>query len=347
MHKEKKNSDTSLSTSNESSPHESLDESINPSDEQNETKVRLRLTKSIEPSKTNEEDEIDDHEDNKVHARRTKSADLKRIAGTRFIPCQNVNEQQCVVNKGSEPEPCPAGKSNGRTDFSIEHIANGLYVSEKFNSASETVFDPYDEIYLANACCDCMHYRTATAVVGILEIIFIFIWAGVGICYYMLDGVTESAKGIIGCQVAAGVVLLITIALLFVGVVLQNHIFLYPHMCLQLIGITVALILTVLAVIVMAVGNNMTENVFGFLFGHDKVHLIEEHFGPIWPFCLACIFDFKAAIGIWFFVIVKGYYDYLQDKICFEQRDCNNLCMNVINNNCLKSTPAVASVTND
>ncbi len=90
---------------------------------------------------------------------------------------------------------------------------------------------------------------------------------------------------------------------------------------MKILGIALGIILTIIAVVSMAAGTQIAEAVFGGIFGHGNLPLIEKTLGPIWPFCLAVIFDFGAAIGIWYYILVRGAYDYLLDKKYFEGVD--------------------------
>jgi len=57
----------------------------------------------------------------------------------------------------------------------------------------------------------------------------------------------------------------------------------------------------------------------GFMLGSKHLQAVRAALGPIWPFCLAVIFDFAAALCMWFYVLVRGAYDYVNDRNFFTQ----------------------------
>ncbi|VDP11622.1 unnamed protein product [Soboliphyme baturini] len=168
--------------------------------------------------------------------------------------------------------------------------------------------------YIAGACCDCLHYRSAALVVGVLEIIIIIAYIVFQYLYDSSYGKNNDLRFTFAWKLIVVVSLLIIILLLFVGVLTEKPFLLWPHMVGQILGITVALIFTLVSVFVMSAGEEMSDMVFGIFFGEDHIPRLEFYLGPIWPFCLAVIFNFSAAIGILFYSIVRGCYDYLQQK---------------------------------
>nr|pir hypothetical protein ZC328.1 - Caenorhabditis elegans [Caenorhabditis elegans] len=77
------------------------------------------------------------------------------------------------------------------------------------------------------------------------------------------------------------------------------------------------LIWAVISIVCMAFGIQFTRQVFG-IFG--KVHRIEQDYGPIWPFNIAVVSFFTAAIAIWTRIIIQGAADYLYDKAYFADK---------------------------
>uniref|UniRef100_A0A0N5AZ34 Uncharacterized protein n=1 Tax=Syphacia muris TaxID=451379 RepID=A0A0N5AZ34_9BILA len=54
---------------------------------------------------------------------------------------------------------------------------------------------------------------------------------------------------------------------------------------------------------------------------------METHFGPIWPFNVAVLSFFGAAVTNWFHVIIFDAFNYLLDKKYFLERSSNiKLC---------------------
>jgi len=144
-------------------------------------------------------------------------------------------------------------------------------------------------------------------------------WAGFDVFFYRLIGMGLSSSLAIVAQGVIGGIALVCIALMFYGVCNESPNFIWPHMIFQIFGIALGIVLTIIAVVSMAAGTSIAESVFGRIFGPLNLPKIENALGPIWPFCLAVIFDFGAAIGIWFYIVVRGSYDYILDKKFFEK----------------------------
>jgi hypothetical protein len=191
----------------------------------------------------------------------------------------------------------------------------------KTNAKEEEItFDPNGSYYMANACCELIHYRTGAIVVAIVEMFMISVWGYfMGSFYTNSGGITLGAKISIGVQPVVGTGFLIVIILMLIGIFTERPYLLWPHMLVQIFGIVLGIAFTVVAVIAMCAGTSLAESIFSFIYGAHNLPKVEAALGPIWPFCLAVVFDFGAALGIWFYIVIKGCYEYLMDKVFFEK----------------------------
>ncbi len=81
----------------------------------------------------------------------------------------------------------------------------------------------------------------------------------------------------------------------------------------------------------MSAGYEITNVLFGTFVNINKIEIVLGKYllsrinatlqftGPIWPFCLSVVFFFCAALAIWFYVAIRGCYDYLLDKQYFNE----------------------------
>uniref|UniRef100_A0A914WAS4 Uncharacterized protein n=1 Tax=Plectus sambesii TaxID=2011161 RepID=A0A914WAS4_9BILA len=175
-------------------------------------------------------------------------------------------------------------------------------------------FDPNSYVYMASACCELVHYRIAAVLVGGLEVFSLLAWAALAVALYMHKG-SVGITFTVAIEIAV-LTTLATIGLMVYGIAAEKPKFLWPHMAVLIGVIGLGIGLTVVAVVSMAAGAGWAESIFGLVV---DVHTMEDTLGPIWPFCLAVIFDFGAAITIWFYILVRGCYEYLLDKQFFER----------------------------
>lgn len=175
-------------------------------------------------------------------------------------------------------------------------------------------FDPNSYVYMASACCELVHYRIAAVLVGGLEVFSLLAWAALAIALYLHKG-TLGVTFTVTVEIAV-LATLATIGLMVYGIAAEKPKLLWPHMVVLIGVIGLGITLTVVAVVSMAAGAGWAESIFGLIV---DVHTMEDTLGPIWPFCLAVIFDFGAAITIWFYILVRGCYEYLLDKQFFER----------------------------
>jgi len=198
--------------------------------------------------------------------------------------------------------------------------ANGDAANSRIKEEDIT-FDPNGSYYMANACCELIHYRTAAILVGMAELALIAAWGSLIGYYYTKSGGIDDvgSKASIGVQAFVAAIFLAVIILMLVGVMAERPFLLWPHMIVQIGGISLGIAFTVVAVVAMCVGTYWAESIFSHIYGAENLPWVEKSLGPIWPFCLAVVFDFGAALGIWFYIVIKGCYEYLMDKAFFEK----------------------------
>uniref|UniRef100_A0A914CPP8 MARVEL domain-containing protein n=1 Tax=Acrobeloides nanus TaxID=290746 RepID=A0A914CPP8_9BILA len=194
------------------------------------------------------------------------------------------------------------------------HPAPGL--PEKFN------FDQDDPFYLAPPTCKLIHYRHAAIVAGVLEVFFLVL------AVYSFTTLNR-ISGVVGFWpiFTIGFVLIIatiTTGIMIYGILIGRPHYLWPQMAFLTVEIVMTLIGATIAIISMSFGLEFTYNIFSPLV---NVHLMEKHFGPIWPFNIAIVSFSTSALGIWFHVIVQGCYEYMLDKEYFMGRDSRNIEM--------------------
>ena len=175
-------------------------------------------------------------------------------------------------------------------------------------------FDANSSVYMASACCELLHYRNAAVLVGVVQAVGAVLWTvAAAVLYVRHPSAIDTAFAAV--TVALSLLTLFTVLLLLVGVLTERPTLLWPQMLLLVGVIGCGIAMTVVAVVSMA-GTGWPETVFSLAF---DLETLQNTLGPIWPFCLAVIFDFAAAVGIWFYILVRGCYDYLLDKKFFEQ----------------------------
>lgn len=95
---------------------------------------------------------------------------------------------------------------NPDTPAQNSDLANGKHAKEE-----EITFDPNGSYYMANACCELLHYRTAAILIGKVELGLMAVWGYFITHFYMATGGIDSigSKISIGSQavVAAGTLL--------------------------------------------------------------------------------------------------------------------------------------------
>jgi len=184
--------------------------------------------------------------------------------------------------------------------------------SNEYEAQKPYQFDPDEDFYMAPPACQFLHYRDAAVLVGIVEVLLL-----AGSVATALD--LHFTVGLLGIwfSVILGLILLtatVTTGVMIYGIRTENSQFLWPQMYFLRVEIALLMIGSASSIASMCLGIEWTNHIFSHIL---SVPLMEENFGPIWPFNLAIISFTGAAIGIWFEVIVCGCYDYLLDKEYF------------------------------
>ncbi|CAP31563.1 Protein CBR-CUTI-1 [Caenorhabditis briggsae] len=177
------------------------------------------------------------------------------------------------------------------------------------------IFSPNDKFYYAPATCNSMHYTTAAYISAFVE----FVVMGTGaICFYVMSHKTDTIdKWLFYLQALITVFSVITSLLMTVGMRKEKPQLFSPKLAFITLEIGFLLFWAGISVLCMSIGIDFTRSAFGH-FG--RVLQIEKDYGPIWPFNVAVVSFFTAAIAIWTRIIVQGACDYLLDKEYFSSK---------------------------
>ncbi|MFH4976534.1 hypothetical protein AB6A40_003243 [Gnathostoma spinigerum] len=191
-------------------------------------------------------------------------------------------------------------------------------VIEKF------VYDENDPFYMAPAVCRLLHYRAAAMICGIVEVALLIL-AVLAVLALQLE------KGVTGVWMTSTTILILIVAtatttLMVYGVLTEQARFLLPQLGFMHAEVVLLIAINVISILSMSMGVDTTHRLFGTFL---SVHTIEDHFGPIWPFNIAILSFFAAAIVIWFYIVIRGAYDYLLDKEHFTRKPNIELVMKV------------------
>jgi len=115
------------------------------------------------------------------------------------------------------------------------------------------------------------------------------------------SNVVAPSAGPLGGSIAAFVIVLICVILLFVAICKENHIFLIPHLIMQIAGL-IGLIVGIIMVILSVLGVGL---VLALLFGGSVIIV-----ASIFCVLLAIVFFLE----IWFFVVVLRCYRFFRDQ---------------------------------
>ncbi|KRX76989.1 hypothetical protein T06_3123 [Trichinella sp. T6] len=152
-----------------------------------------------------------------------------------------------------------------------------------------------------NNCDNCWTVRYGTLAIVVLEATALVSWFVLHIVYSTnnKDAFSISWRGVVA------LLLLTVIAMAVIGVLTNRAWLLWPHIAIQMAGICTGMVLTLSTVLVMSVGSEASDYLFAKLFSPESVPWFEKLLGPIWPFCLAVIFNFVTALGLWFYTVNK------------------------------------------
>ncbi|KAL1243002.1 Protein cuti-1 [Trichinella spiralis] len=161
-----------------------------------------------------------------------------------------------------------------------------------------------------NNCDNCWTVRYGTLAIVVLEATALVSWFVLHIVYSSnnKDAFSISWRGVVA------LLLLTVIAMVVIGVLTNRAWLLWPHIAIQMAGICTGMVLTLSTVLVMSVGSEASDYLFAKLFSPESVPWFEKLLGPIWPFCLAVIFNFVTALGLWFYTVNKRCQMHLRSK---------------------------------
>ncbi|VDN51436.1 unnamed protein product [Dracunculus medinensis] len=169
------------------------------------------------------------------------------------------------------------------------------------------IYNENGDYYMVPTLCKLFHYRIAAIICSIVEVMLLAIFV---IIFLRLDFNKNMMQ--IG----------ITFTLVIYGIASQQANYLLPQLLIMSVEISILLILATISIISMSMGIQTTYKLFGMFI---NVRDIENSLGPIWPFNMAILSFFSAAMIIWFHTIVHGAYDYLLDKNYFTRESLTEL----------------------
>ncbi|VDM51669.1 unnamed protein product [Angiostrongylus costaricensis] len=149
-------------------------------------------------------------------------------------------------------------------------------------------FSTDDPFYFGPATCHLMHYNMAAYMAGVVEMTMLC--GGSFSFWRTFSSVT------------------------FYGLKTEQAQLISPKMTFIQIEITILMIFAAFAIVSMAFGINLTHRLFSVFV---RIPEMERDFGPIWPFNIAVIAFFAAAICTWMRVLVGGAIDFILDKQFF------------------------------
>uniref|UniRef100_A0A5S6QWF0 MARVEL domain-containing protein n=1 Tax=Trichuris muris TaxID=70415 RepID=A0A5S6QWF0_TRIMR len=233
---------------------------------------------------------------------------LKNYSRPRF-------SENCKHDETYKQENGPVPRKNALPETPEPTLATVAEAQHGVIEEAETM-DQLTDNPITSACCDCLPPNYATFVIALVEVAIILAWFVLH-SFYPAMTVKQTAQldsAAISARAVVTVVLLGTVVLLFVGIFMKRPWLLWPHMIVQLATVCVGMVMTFVTVLVMSIGSEASEYVFAKLFSPESIPWFEVTLGPIWPFCLAVIFNFTAAIAIWFYSVVKNCYHDLNSR---------------------------------
>ncbi|GMT26696.1 hypothetical protein PFISCL1PPCAC_17993, partial [Pristionchus fissidentatus] len=174
------------------------------------------------------------------------------------------------------------------------------------------VYSTEDKFYYGPATCEFLHYRTAAVLGAVIEFA---LQGGSTLLFYYLYHHLESLEYFVFFFMAAFFTISTLLSLfMFYGIFSENAALLMPKIVLQQIQIAGLMAFASFAVIAMSIGLEATNYVSAFVV---NVKLMEQDFGPIWPFNIIILAFMAAALCVWIRILSVGAYDYLLDKEFF------------------------------
>ncbi|VDM41839.1 unnamed protein product [Toxocara canis] len=187
------------------------------------------------------------------------------------------------------------------------------------------IYDENDSFYFAPAMCKLLHYRTAAILCGLIEVAILALTVLVFFSLQLEKGITELWLTVAMVTMLAFAA--VTTSLMIYGISTEQAKYLWPQMAFMHVEILLLIILAIVSITSMSMGIQTTHRLFG---AFVSVHEMEDHFGPIWPFNMAVLSFFGAAVVVWFHIIVRGAYDYLLDKEYFTKSPAIEMVKKVV-----------------
>ncbi|PAV62633.1 hypothetical protein WR25_10422 [Diploscapter pachys] len=116
--------------------------------------------------------------------------------------------------------------------------------------------------------------------------------------------------------IALSVAAVISSAVMLYGIFSEQARLITPKLAFVQFEIGILMVIAFATIIVMSVGIELTNALFGTMF---KVDVLEEDFGPIWPFNISVLCFYWAAICVWMRIVIQGTYDFILDKHYFSE----------------------------
>ncbi|KRZ56002.1 hypothetical protein T02_11172 [Trichinella nativa] len=236
----------------------------------------------------------------------------KKIHITQAVPVADVSGNgETIVAEFKEVVKTGGDHTIAKVDLPVS--AAVIEQEEQENSTTQhTVHDvTTDNSQSADNNCDnCWTVRYGTLAIVVLEATALVSWFVLHIVYSTnnKDAFSISWRGVVA------LLLLTVIAMAVIGVLTNRAWLLWPHIAIQMAGICTGMVLTLSTVLVMSVGSEASDYLFAKLFSPESVPWFEKLLGPIWPFCLAVIFNFVTALGLWFYTVNKRCQMHLRSK---------------------------------
>ncbi|KRX48690.1 hypothetical protein T05_1567 [Trichinella murrelli] len=236
----------------------------------------------------------------------------KKIHITQAVPVADVSGNgETIAAEFKEVVKTGGDHTTAKIDLPVS--AAVIEQEEQENSTTQhTVHDvtTHNSQSADNNCDNCWTIRYGTLAIVVLEATALVSWFVLHIVYSTnnKDAFSISWRGVVA------LLLLTVIAMAVIGVLTNRAWLLWPHIAIQMAGICTGMVLTLSTVLVMSVGSEASDYLFAKLFSPESVPWFEKLLGPIWPFCLAVIFNFVTALGLWFYTVNKRCQMHLRSK---------------------------------
>lgn len=158
-----------------------------------------------------------------------------------------------------------------------------------------SAYTGFNEDHPQYHCCTCVHVKTGAIIIGVLEIL----WSLTNIGGLLAQHEQKNYAGLDGSiyyGLGGSTIAILVAVLLFVGAVRESHIWVIPHLVVQVMGIIALFIGGIAAIVVAATGMKETADIWGLLI------------------FTAAILVLFAAFEIWWFKVILQFYRYCKHK---------------------------------